>query len=272
MNRLMIFLFVSGWLCLITTVNVASATTLQVTVENLQPGGGYYFTPVWLGLHDGSFDLFNLSSPASSQLEAIAEEGNVAPLASLFGSGINGNGSSRQGMVMMSPEGFPGAPVFDPGEVVTQLIDVTDPVSNRYLSFASMVIPSNDAFFGNEDPLRHVLFQPDGSFAGPLTIDIPGNRLYDAGTELNNNMGAAFSAIGGVGTTEGGLVSMPVNLDSFLNSQTAAGTGITQALGSQPLARIHISAVPEPSSLSLLGLSLPWFLRRHYRKPLHSAR
>lgn len=36
-------------------------------------------------------------------------------------------------------------------------------------------------------------------------------------------MGAAFSAIEGVGTTEGSRVGMPVNLASLLNTPTAAG-------------------------------------------------
>ncbi|MCA9167546.1 MAG: spondin domain-containing protein [Planctomycetales bacterium] len=239
----------------------AQGAGLQIMIENLQPAGGYYFTPVWLGFHDGGFDLFDMGAAASSELEMIAEEGNPAPLGALFNSVMNGDGSSRQGAVVTAPAGFPGAPVFDPGDSVTQMIDVMDPASNRYLSFASMVIPSNDTFFGNMDPMGYEVFNADGSFAGPITIDIMGNGLYDAGTEVSNAMGAAFSALGGTSSDEGGVVNMSVNLDNFLNSDTAAGTSITSALGSSPLARIHISAVPEPTSIGLLLCALPALLR-----------
>ena len=36
---------------------------ITVTVESLVPEGGVYFTPVWLGFHNGSFDLFNPRIP-----------------------------------------------------------------------------------------------------------------------------------------------------------------------------------------------------------------
>lgn len=257
------WLLVAGLsLCFLIVAKPVRAAGLLVTIENLQPSGGYYFTPVWLGLHDGGFDLFDIGSAASPELEAIAEEGNVAPLGTLFSSMTNGTGSSRQGAVVTSPGGFPGAPVFDPGESVSQMIDVIDPQATRYLSFASMLIPSNDTFFGNSEPMGYAIFNADGTFSGPLTIDIMGSGLYDAGTEVNSGTGAAFSALGGTGLDEGGTVTMPVNLDNFLNTQTAAGTSIASALGASPVARIHISSVPEPSALALLACGLPLLLRR----------
>ena len=34
-------------------------------------------TPFWFGLHDGTFDTFNLGEPASSAVEIVAEEGFI---------------------------------------------------------------------------------------------------------------------------------------------------------------------------------------------------
>ena len=45
------------------------ATKVVVTIENLQPSDGFFFTPVWTGFHDGGFDLFDAGSPASNPLD-----------------------------------------------------------------------------------------------------------------------------------------------------------------------------------------------------------
>ena len=34
----------------------AAAKGVTITVENMLPADGFYFTPVWVGAHDGSFD------------------------------------------------------------------------------------------------------------------------------------------------------------------------------------------------------------------------
>lgn len=258
-----------GVLVLAGGVASASAEQISVTVQNLQPNDGFFFTPVWLGLHDGSFDLFDGASPASTELETIAETGDAGPLGARFSSATNANGTSRFGTVVTSPAGFAGAPVFDPGESVTVVLDVPDSSSNRYLSLASMVIPSNDAFFGNEDPSQHLLFNADGSFAGPMTIDIFGNGVYDAGTEQNTGMGAAFSAVGGLETDENGTVGLHAGLGNFVGTDTAAGTTIANDLSAaEPLARIQITAVPEPSTMGLCLMGVVALVARGRRRRL----
>lgn len=222
------------------------AQQIQVTVENLQPADGFFFTPVWVGFHDGSFDLFDAGSTASAGLELIAEEGDFSVLSNEFaGSGTDG--------AVFGPGGFGGAPVIDPGEVTSALFDIG--ADDRYFSFASMVIPSNDAFFGNGDPLAHQLFDGNGIFNGPLTIDIIGGDIYDSGTEVNDGQGAAFSATGGTSTEEGGVVALHPGLENFLNTQTAAGTTIGSIPGTNtPFARITITqVVPEPTTAGLLA-------------------
>jgi len=123
------------------------ATSVVVTVENLQPSDGFFFTPVWTGFHDGGFDLLDAGSTGSNPLETIAKTGDASPLSDLFNDTINHDGTPRVDTVVFATDGFGETPVFDPGEKVSTTICVSDPSSNRYLSFISMVIPSNDAFF-----------------------------------------------------------------------------------------------------------------------------
>ncbi|VAW48354.1 hypothetical protein MNBD_GAMMA04-105, partial [hydrothermal vent metagenome] len=41
------------------------ALEVKVKVENLSPEGGLYFTPLWVGFHDGLFDLYDRGAAAS---------------------------------------------------------------------------------------------------------------------------------------------------------------------------------------------------------------
>ena len=236
-----------------TTLSLVHASSVQVTVTNHQSQGGFYFTPVWVGFHDGGFDTFNGGEAASSQLEALAEDGNVAPLRGVFGG--NADGTARVDSVVFGADGFPGAPVFDPGESASELVDVTNAGSNRYLSFGSMIIPSNDAFFANGNPFAYEIFNSDGDFNGPITISIYGQDIYDSGTEVNDGLGAAFSATGGTDSVEGGVVGFSPGLDIFIGTDTAAGTTIGSAIGRNELvATIQINdanAVPEPSAVAI---------------------
>ena len=65
--------------CVLWSGPRASAAMIKVTIENLAPAGGNFLTPVWVGFQDGSFDLYDLSSPAGSDLERLAEDGNAGP-------------------------------------------------------------------------------------------------------------------------------------------------------------------------------------------------
>ena len=106
-----------------------------------------------------------------------------------------------------------------------------------------MLIPSNDAFVGNEDPDAYRVFNPDGSFAGPLTIEIFGRDIWDAGTELNNGDGAAFSLNGGAAVAENGVVDLHPGLENFEGTATPAGQ-IAEGTAPGPddlVARITIS-------------------------------
>ncbi len=83
--------------------NATQAQHLQVQVTNFMPANGFYLTPFWFGIHDGSFDLFDVGSPASPELENLAENGVISGVAGLFGAAQPGG---TQG-VLANPAGFP---------------------------------------------------------------------------------------------------------------------------------------------------------------------
>ncbi len=159
-----------------------------VKVESLVPENGVYFSPVWVGFHDGSYDLFDLGSLASLAVERIAEDGNNVNLTADLDAATGGTGVTG---VITSPGGFDKLPLFDPGE--TSMAEFTlNPEYNRYFTYAAMVVPSNDAFIGNHNPWAVELFDAAGNFTGKKIITVLGSQVWDAGTELNTEMDAAF--------------------------------------------------------------------------------
>ena len=176
-----------------------SAVQVAVTVRNAAPANGIWAVNPLLTVHDGSYDPFDVGAVASAALEATAEDGNVSLLQAAFDS-AQANGLSA----------VIGGPLA-PGRTVTQVFDLDPGVaSHRYLSFLSMVIPSNDAFWGNDDPAAYPIFDAEGNFI-PRSIMVYGSGVWDAGTEMNDEVPAntAFlaQAAPNTGVTEGGLVA-----------------------------------------------------------------
>ena len=224
------------------------ADEIRIEIENAAPTGGFFFTPVFLGFHDGSFDIFNGGDLASGSLTNLAELGDT--------SGVTGDLQSAQGTAVAATVvgDSQGPPPFDPGESISSVFDL-DPTDNRFLNYASMVIPSNDAFFGNDDALE--LFDSNGNFVGPMTIEITAGMIYDAGTEVNDiNGGAAFSANGGTSVDESNPIDL-INLNDlndFIGTNTVSGATISSGFDPNTVvARISIS-VPEPGSMMFLGV------------------
>lgn len=238
-------------------VSVAGAEMIEVTIENLAPQYGTYQTPVWVGFHNGSFDAFDVGMAASMELERFAEDGNADPLRALFaGSGMG----AADGLVA------PGGP-FAPGGIASAMFDVSGNDPNaRYFSFASMVIPSNDAFVGNDNPMAYEIFDDGGNFLG-ADFFIAGSAILDAGTELNDEIPDHTAFFGQMmpdaGVPEGGVVhSHPGYLGSYgnpgdppsiLGASMFAGGDFT--LPDYPVARITLTAVPAPGAMALLGLA-----------------
>ncbi|OMH34784.1 spondin domain-containing protein [Motiliproteus sp. MSK22-1] len=242
------------------SISQANAAMIKVEVENKSPTDGLFFTPVWLGFHSGGFDTFDVGAAASPALERLAEDGNPAPL----NAALNASQADSIGSVLTAPAGFAGAPIFDPGDIASATFDL-DPLAHRYLNYASMLIPSNDAFFGNADPLA--LFNAGGDFVGDIVISILGANIYDAGTEDNTETGAAFlnqsNPDEGVATTAG-LIAQHSGFTAFPGGNVLGGTNgagfffdpvfadFSRNNGLVEIAQIRISRVPEPASAALL--------------------
>ncbi len=200
---------------------IAAADAVTFTFENLQPADGFFFTEPWVGLHSEDFDLYNVGERVTPGLESLAEGGNTELLGSEFARGGRLQATVGNGEVQF----------ISPGEVISGSIDVRNPAAYQYVSFASMFIPTNDAFFGNDDLIQ--IFDADGNFTGPVTIDIYGSDIVDAGTEVNNALGAAGFSLGfdGEGSGEStddptGVAGPHAGFDNLIGLQTAAGTTI----------------------------------------------
>ncbi|MBZ0114552.1 MAG: spondin domain-containing protein [Thermoanaerobaculia bacterium] len=186
----------------VARITISTTTVLEISITNLAPEHGNYLTPPWVGIHDGSFDTFDTGSSSSDALERLAEDGNTAPLSQLFL-------DSNSGLLDATVVG-PNGPLA-PGETAKLVlkVDGTLPTS-RYLSFASMVIPSNDAFVGNESPHAFPLFDGQGEPRLGSYL-VYGNDVLDAGTEVNDELPANTAFLGqaaaDTGVTEGGVVT-----------------------------------------------------------------
>ncbi len=261
------FLPVLAALFAATTANTsANADILQVQIENTQSTGQFFLTPFWIAAHNGQFDSYDSGAMAPSFLTPLAEDGITGDISDAFSMSPASGGAQA---TVAAVSGVGDAPVFSPGESTTFDLDVSNPSQNRYFSYASMIVPSNDLFVANGNPTAHEVFDNNGDFAGPMVIEIFGQNVNDNGTEVNDAFGgAAFSANGGSATSEAIAIRSLFSdagdaayLDSFIGSQTGNGATIGSGFGpSELIARITIT--PEPASIMLLGLGCVVALRR----------
>jgi hypothetical protein len=178
--------------------------TVYISIENLSSEAGTFLTPTWVGIHDGRFDLFDRYRPASEGLERLAEDGNTSILSQEF------NFQPGIDRVLVGNQGT--KTVIDPGEKVEISLDLnTDNINHQYLSYASMLAPSNDAFIANENSRSIDLFDSQGNLKSGEYI-IYGDRLWDSGTEKNdeelNSTNFAGQVTPNTGTTEQGTVNL----------------------------------------------------------------
>ncbi len=286
----------------ITMASTATAVTLEVSVENLGPTNGSYFSSVWTSFHNGSFDLFDVASPASSAVENLAEFGftgldttipgyidafqifipgfdgnfpsNLFPPDSLLSSSFSRSSAGVNGGVqsLLFTDDFsvtlPGN--FSPGKTVKKTITLDGNFpSYRYFSYATKVFPSNDAFIGNDDPIE--IFDSEGNFIGADFI-VTGNQVLDAGTEVNDeDRSTLFPLFAGVrenGTiqTHPGSIK-PVGSGGVLDIESRGVKIFTKADFKAPgyqVARIKITQVPEPATTaSLFALAGLFMLTSH---------
>lgn len=111
--------------------------TGTITITNLAPFNGTWQSPVLAMIHDGSFDIYNMSEPASMQVERMAEDGNASPMIELF--------NSTQGALWF---GLVGKSAIPPDGGIAEL-DFEFEYENGtsyYFSYITKILPSNDAW------------------------------------------------------------------------------------------------------------------------------
>jgi hypothetical protein len=138
--------------------SVAAAAEWQVEVTNVTPG--QTFTPLLAVAHYPPIRLFELGAPASQELSLLAEAGDTAPFTAAL------TGQRGIGSIQTVPD------LLGPGE--TRSFVVSGRIGQS-LSFAGMLIPTNDTFVAIDS----------------VTLPVAGTRTlralaYDAGSEAND--------------------------------------------------------------------------------------
>lgn len=140
--------------------------TYRVTITNLTPGQP--LTPPVLLTHSNRTGIFELGEEASSDIQALAENGNSGPLLTTLSGDLDVH-DVVEGLAPLIPANNPGAVGFESSATFT----IRARGRARYLSFASMLICTNDGFTGLD------------------TVRLPKKRVtiysvaYDARTEEN---------------------------------------------------------------------------------------
>ncbi|UCB54505.1 MAG: spondin domain-containing protein [Thiotrichales bacterium] len=152
---------ISGLLLSSTTASADDNTAYQVTITNIT--SSINFTPILVTSHRKGVSLYELGSPASDELTAIAEGGDTAPLAAVL--------DEDPRVVDVQNSGG----LLEPGQSVT--VTVTARRGARFISLASMMLPTNDGFIA----LNSVRAPRHGS----VTYYSQG---FDAGSEPNDEL------------------------------------------------------------------------------------
>ncbi|CAH0529219.1 spondin domain-containing protein [Vibrio hippocampi] len=145
----------------------------RISFINLTPNQP--MSPLAIVTHNEDFSLFTVGSSASVELEHLAEGGSNAEVIALMNSDSNVDFAvSGNGLVM------PGASD-----------EVTVTVSSGYLSLASMLVNTNDAFVG-ETGLSLMSLSVGESYQ--MTMNV-----WDSGTELNDELASTIPGPAGGG-------------------------------------------------------------------------
>lgn len=226
----------------------AAPVQVQVTVENLAPANSIAFAPLQLGFNAGLYDSFDAGKAASDAIVSIAEGGSGGLWFPAFQAA---EPNATLGTVVPNPAGplVPGASA--------QAQFMVDPAMNRYFTFASMVVPSNDYFIGNDSPMQYELFDAGGQL-NLASIVLTGGDLWDAGSEATDPLNAAFLQVGmnDPRTPQNGVVGFDFqDLSTFNGLTTGAGYVFNSQLSADlDVYRISFEVVPEPGSTALLAL------------------
>lgn len=238
--------------CLLGGLGAAHAAlvTVRVSFSNLAPASGIAFAPLHIGFGQGTFDAFNAGASAGAPIVSVAEGGSGAAWQPAF--------MAAEPLATRATVGA-GGPVL---AGVTRTLDLqVDTAVNRFFTFASMVIPSNDHFIGNDDPSEYQVFDAAGHL---LISEIAqaADEIWDAGSEVTDPLAAAFVGNNDLRTAQNGVVAFNFSeLNAYNGLTTGAGYVFSNNLAANtPIFRIGFEVlnnnVPEPTSAALAFLAL----------------
>ncbi|NEP91364.1 MAG: hypothetical protein F6K18_33725 [Okeania sp. SIO2C2] len=216
---------------------------ITVIVENVASGAdadsSIFFSKMWVGFHDGDFDLFNSnpSEAATPGLERLAEDAIIEPtgeFTTTLSTEFDSSGAGTVQGIVQGPvvEGSDFRDFFQGDIGVAQFTVDENADSSSYFSYASMILPSNDAFTGNGNPTRFEIFDENGNFLG-LDFVANGTDIWDAGTEVNDEEPANTAALGqeapDTGVDENGTVLLHPGFIGSVREGSDAEGNILQA-------------------------------------------
>ncbi|MCE2948482.1 MAG: spondin domain-containing protein [Betaproteobacteria bacterium] len=228
--------------------DVAGAAQLNVivTVRNLAPANSVSFAPLQLGFHNGTSDAFNNGQVATAPIISVAE---------------GGAGTAwRQAFSAAEPNATVGVVggLLQPGESRSTSFRV-DSAANPFFTFATMVVPSNDFFIGNDSPTRYRLFDNAGNLLITSIAQTAG-QIWDAGSETFDPAAAAFVGNNDLRTPQGGVVGFDFSeLSGFNGLLTGAGYTFQSALlADTGIYQIEFATtpIPIPAPIGLLAAGL----------------
>lgn len=146
----------------------------RVTVANLT--AGQPFTPVLAVVHTAAVELFAVGEPATAEIQALAENGDLDPLVELAGEteAVRGAGVGTAPLVPQADPAGTGNPFY---ESVTVEADAGG--DELFLSVVCMLIATNDGIVGVDTvPLPEAVNESRTYYANG----------YDVGTEVNTEL------------------------------------------------------------------------------------
>lgn len=259
---------------LVASASCVQAVTIQVEFTPTTANIG--LSALGVAFHDGSLETFSAGEQLSGlgelgdNLEFLAERGDPTDLLGTLSGG---------GDVATGQTGGPTAP----GETSTFTLQVSNDQTN--FSFFSMILPSNDWFVGTQTDSSVDISDLLSGGLGEIVVNL--DTVYDAGTELNNFVGAGGSGLFDFFSTSsalGDLEDAPVSVvdrssNPFFNFENATssdpdGLGVFSPLNfngisADSLGSIRLTvvpdAVPEPSTGLLVSLTAGLLVLRRKR-------
>lgn len=147
--------------------NAEVTDSYKVTITNITPGQP--ITPPLLVTHNKDVEIFTVGEKTSYELSQLSENGTFEPLVEML--------TGKAGIVDIVTGKTPLVPANDPGNTglgYSETFTISANTESRYLSFASMLVCTNDGFAG-VDSIKLPYFSQKTVYAA----------AYDTRTEMN---------------------------------------------------------------------------------------